>query len=302
MNKDQLNTAAEFLYYKRLLTEVAPTGILSLVADTNDFWATVTRVIPALKEIIMKRAGKLVVRPDSGDPVHILCGYEFEVVDNAHINYMPDCEAIYCSDTKKYYTVLDTTTEHSFRFEYELVELQECEVKGLVEVLWGTFGGTTTDKGFKMLDEHVGAIYGDAITLERQAQIGERLMAKGFVPQVVLGVGSYSFQFVTRDTHGSAMKATNVTKCKEKVQTSDGVSGYYGVYDQPIFKDPKTDAKKKSAKGLLRVEREEGELVQYDMQTRGQETQGELQLVFKDGELLVNQSLEDIRHVVASQL
>ena len=117
-------------------------------------------------------------------------------------------------------------------------------------------------------------------------------MAKGFAPQVVLGVGSFSFQHVTRDTHGSAMKATNVTK-----QVSDSVVSSF--YDQAIFKDPKTDVKKKSAKGLLRVEREDGELVQYDNQTREQEKGGLLETVFKDGVMLRTTTLAEIRAVVA---
>ena len=333
----------EYVYFKHLMENVAPTGILAVVSDTWDFWHTVTKIASDLKEVIMNRDGKLVFRPDSGDPVDILCGtysqvvpeffkeqmtdkWEDEIsdffVDDVDGEMSEDCgEGYSCGDAANRLFTLDgelfqanfsveVTSQKQDRGDrmywvddVSLVNITSKvlspEEKGLVEVLWDTFGGTTTDKGFKMLDEHVGAIYGDAITLERQAQIGERLMAKGFVPQVVLGVGSYSFQFVTRDTHGSAMKATNVTK-QDTAASDLGVDTF--TYDQPIFKDPKTDAKKKSAKGLLRVEREEGELVQYDMQTRGQETQGELQLVFKDGELLVNQSLEDIRHVVASQL
>ena len=111
----------------------------------------------------------------------------------------------------------------------------ECEVKGLIECLWDTFGGTITDKGFKLLDEHIGAIYGDAITLVRQRQILQRLADKGFASKLVLGIGSYSYQHVTRDTHGSAVKATSIVKADERIA---------------IFKDPKTATKKKSAKGL----------------------------------------------------
>ena len=55
-----------------------------------------------------------------------------------------------------------------------------------------------TNKGYKLLDEHIGAIYRDAITLERQKQILQRLMDKGFACKVVLGIGSYSYQYGTR--------------------------------------------------------------------------------------------------------
>lgn len=60
--------------YRRLLTEVYPSGIVSIVSDTWDFWKVMTNTLPQLKDIIMNREGKLVVRPDSGDPVLILCG------------------------------------------------------------------------------------------------------------------------------------------------------------------------------------------------------------------------------------
>lgn len=60
--------------YRRLLTEVYPKGIVSIVSDTWDYWKTLTETIPSLKADIMAREGKFVVRPDSGDPVKILCG------------------------------------------------------------------------------------------------------------------------------------------------------------------------------------------------------------------------------------
>ena len=234
-----------FLDY--LMQNPAQEGILSVVADTWDFWNFVTVMLPAMKDRIMAREGQVVVRPDSGDPVDIICGTNYEFGQG-------------------------TTPEE----------------KGLVECLWDTFSGTMTDKGFKLLDSHIGAIYGDSITLERQEQIIARLMRKGFVPSVVLGVGSYSFQGVTRDTHGSAVKATNVVK--------NGV-------DMPIFKDPKTDRTKKSAKGLLSVHRDNaGELYMLDEQTRAEEAGGLLEQVFFNGKLVKTTTLAEIRARVAEGL
>jgi nicotinamide phosphoribosyltransferase len=323
----------EYEYFKHLMEDVAPTGILAVVSDTWDFWHTVTVIAAQLKDVIMAREGKLVFRPDSGDPADILCGIpsrktsyfgdEFEewkeyVADDLDNQFRDNLEAesphndeteIYTFNgvsysvtyepdlnrhDKQYYYVdnYGSTVSKCIFIEVEMTP----ENKGLIEVLWDEFGGTTTDKGFKVLDSHVGAIYGDAITLKRQDEIAQRLMDKGFAPQVVLGVGSFSFQHVTRDTHGSAMKATSVTK------TSHYPHGISATVDEAIFKDPKTDSKKKSARGLLRVERENGELVQYDNQTREQEQQGELKIIFKNGAYFAEQSLDDIRAVVASQL
>jgi nicotinamide phosphoribosyltransferase len=185
---------------KRLITEVHPTGIVSIVSDTWDFWKTVTETYPSLKEEIMAREGKVVIRPDSSPltPVEIVCGDPF-------------------------------------------AESGTPESKGLIECLWESFGGTTNSKGYKVLDPHIGAIYGDSITLEYAEAILKKLENRGFAStNIVFGIGSYTYQFVTRDTHSFAMKATAVC-----------INGEW----KSIFKDPKTDnSGKKSARGWLRVE------------------------------------------------
>ncbi|NET72668.1 MAG: hypothetical protein F6K62_17585 [Sphaerospermopsis sp. SIO1G2] len=280
MNKNKL--AAEYLYYKHLLTNVTPTGILSLVSDSYDHWSVVQYILPALKDDVMAREGKLVIRPDSGDPVHILCGYRACPTSFTNIGH---ARMVNLVDNHNYEAVRIDGQWYELHGTEIGNKLMECEVKGLIECLWDIFGGTETDKGYKLLDEHIGAIYGDAITLVRQNQIIERLIEKGFVPMVVLGVGSFSFQFVTRDTHGSAVKATNVIKAGE---------------DQAIWKDPKTDPGKKSHKGLMRVERENGELVVYDQQTREQEKQGLLETVYLDGKLVRETTLAEIRERMAA--
>lgn len=237
-NEDEVET------FRRLIEDVYPTGIVSIVSDTWDFWKVITDYSVQLKDKIMARQpnalglNKVVFRPDSGCPVKILCG---------------DPEGA-----------------------------TEAERKGAVECLWDIFGGTETDKGYKMLDEHVGLIYGDSITLERAATILERLAAKGFAStNVVFGVGSYTYQMITRDSFGMAMKATY---------------GEVNGEGRELYKDPATDSGvKKSAKGLLRVEREDGQYVLYDQQTWEQEAQGELRTVFEDGELLINDTFEAIR-------
>lgn len=226
---------AEYLYMKWLLTKVTPTGILSYVTDSFDFWGVVTKILPKLKDLILERDGKLVIRPDSGDPVKIIVG---------------DANA---------------TTEH--------------ERDGLITTLGKIFGTTKTDKGLA-LNQHIGAIYGDSITLERQDQIISGLEAKGLIPEVVYGIGSFTYQYVTRDTHGSAVKATAVG-LKDK--------GFIA-----ICKDPKTDKKKKSAKGFLRVDQVNGEYVLTDNVPYELEG-GELKTVFRNGVLMQETSLAEIR-------
>jgi nicotinamide phosphoribosyltransferase len=133
-----------------------------------------------------------------------------------------------------------------------------------------------------MLDSHIGLIYGDSITLERAEAILRLLESKGFASgNIVFGVGSFTYQYATRDNLGFAMKAT---------------SGVVHGQRRDIFKHPKTDSgTKKSAKGLLRVEKEKVTLVLYDQQTEEQEKQGELECVFLNGELKRVTSLQSIR-------
>jgi nicotinamide phosphoribosyltransferase len=112
--------------------------------------------------------------------------------------------------------------------------------KGVVQCLWDIFGGTTNDKGFKTLDSHIGAIYGDAMNYNRVNTILRRLADKGFAANnVVYGFGSYNYTYVTHDVYGMALKSTAVV-----------VDGEY----RAIWKDPKTDdGIKKSQKGFVVV-------------------------------------------------
>ena len=80
---------------------------------------------------------------------------------------------------------------------------------GSYEFLWNTFGGTFNEKGYKVLDPHIGILYGDSINFKRQKAIYSLLEYKGFAAtNLVLGVGSFSMGMVSRDSLALAMKAT----------------------------------------------------------------------------------------------
>lgn len=280
--------------FKRLITEIYPAGIVSIVSDTWDFWKVITVYSKELKEFIMNRSpdslgsAKVVFRPDSGDPVEILCGTAIKVKELKYDSigtayHIPEGYAAIEVNGKYYQTTNDTINGRADWIEVPCIP----EFKGAVECLWDIFGGTMTDKGYKVLDSHVGLIYGDSITIERSKQIMQRLKDKGFAScNTVLGVGSYTYQHVTRDTFGFAMKAT------------------YGVVNgeaREIYKDPKTDnGVKKSAKGLLRVEKEGDNFVLYDQQTPEQEHCGELKVIYENGFFGQFQTLEEIRARVKS--
>ncbi len=287
----------ELATFQRLITEVYPSGIVSIVSDSWDYWQVITQYAKMLRGLILKRDGKVVFRPDSGDPVKIVAGYrtpdtsfdadKYTAFSEAKLDarlwhaYQDDAEAFQDEDGKWYALDLDEWPNGD-PIPNRGRELTEAEVKGSVECLWEIFGGTVTSTGHKTLDGHVGLIYGDSISLERAQAILERLAAKGFSSaNIVFGIGSYTYQYVTRDTFGTAMKAT---------------WGVVNGVEREICKNPKTDSGvKKSAKGLLRVEREGGKFVLYDQQTTVQEAQGVLQAVFLNGDLMRFESLADVR-------
>jgi nicotinic acid phosphoribosyltransferase len=159
---------------------------------------------------------------------------------------------------------------------------------GSLELLWETFGGTVNDKGYRELNPRVGLIYGDSITLQRAQDILATMDKQGWAStNVVFGVGSYTYQYHTRDTFGIAMKTTWVQVNGEA---------------RAVMKDPITDrGTKKSAQGLLRVEKEGEDFVLYQNQSPEQEAQGALETIFEDSKLLVKPHLRDIRQLLKIQ-
>lgn len=261
----------ELATFKRLITETYPTGIVSIVSDTWDFWNVITNTALLLKDDILARKenalgqAKVVFRPDSGDPVKIICGLISARSDEGIDNLLKKNPDVIEDETGKFYEFAPAFPS------YKGAEVPEHVVKGAVECLYDIFGGDVTDKGYKTLNHRVGLIYGDSITIDRAQTILKRLADKGFsAGNIVFGIGSYAYQYNTRDSLGMAMKAT------------------YGVVlgeGRELFKDPVTDSGvKKSAKGLLRVEKEGNTFVLYDQQENL--VPDALEPVFCDGKLL----------------
>lgn len=232
----------EFETFKRLITEVYPSGIISVVSDTWDLWKVLTDYVPRLKaEILARPNGKLVIRPDSGDPVKIILGD-------------PDAP----NGSPAWY--------------------------GTAELLAAAMG---TDKTGTL--RGVGMIYGDAITPERCEAILQGLIDKGLSPyNMVFGIGSYTYQHVTRDTYGQAIKATN---------TWDDQGNSVAIFKKPVT----DDGGKNSAKGILAVYRTEESTEErpdyflVEEATEEQLNNCAFEVVFSDSQHLIRPTLEQVR-------
>lgn len=283
---------AEYLQMKRLITELYPSGLVARVCDSYDYWNVITNTIPRLKSEILSRTpddlgmAKVVVRPDSGDPVDIICGTAIPVATLTDIERYfrrnPTATNVWFVTTKQgtnqyfYYSNAsngDSTTSANV----------PAEVKGSIVCLWETFGGTINSSGYRNLDSHIGLIYGDSITIKRAKQIVDKLALLGFAStNVVLGIGSYTYQMSSRDTLGMALKAT--------FAVVDGT-------EIDLNKDPKTDdGTKRSAKGRVRVEYLNNDYVLYDQQSTEEEQLGLLRTIYCDSNFSNLESFSAIRN------
>lgn len=304
-------------------------GILSIVGDSFNFWKVLDEYLVTLKDEIMNRhhyvcntasqlfkvgdwflpnidletgkiidyfacaneqsysvdlitndptlervEGKLVIRGDSGDPVKILTGYFGEELEEYKDG----------------------------RILFNGRQISVTEKKGLFEALYDIFGGTVTEKGYITLDPHIGAIYGDGINYDRLKEILERMEEKNFYMNGVMGVGSFTYQYVTRDTFGWAMKATY----GEIIIGTEMIEGNLTpiVVKKEIYKDPITDdGTKKSAKGITAVFKDEnGEYYLKDKATMEEFENCDLITVFENGAVPIYPDLLGIRENVDANI
>lgn len=231
--------------FRRLITEVYPTGIVSIVSDTWDLWKVLTKYVPALKETILNRNGRVIIRPDSGDPVNIICGTTFDSLNAQDV--------------------------------------------GVLGLLAETMGTTNQDQGLPIIN-NMGAVYGDSITPEKANQILGRMVGnlKLSPRNMTFGIGSFTYEYCTRDTFGFAMKATAYrNKAGEVI---------------PIFKKPVTDSGLKfSAKGIPAVYLNSADEYIVQEMSRPEDLDlpyCQLKKVFSNGRLLSNVNFSDIRQRV----
>lgn len=284
--------------YRRLLTAVYPNTSFAAVCDSHDFWNIVTNILPSLRDEIEAHNGFLGVRHDSDEPIHALCGiqrikindygyplgleddmdfqdYIYEFINDCwpkqetkpfevyfHYYQHPDEEHLDGKFFEGVYRIIPIEFEFGDR-GFEVVKLRDTmtwEDKGMVQTLYELFGGYINEKGYKVINPKLKAVYGDSITLPRAKEIYRRLKNNGFAANnVSLGVGSFSMQCLeengvlkpfTRDSFSIAVKATYCTYVNENKEE----------VEIPIFKNPKGCEGKKSLKGLCRVVEDNGNI------------------------------------------
>lgn len=200
----EINLLAEMCFILYLITEIQPAGMMTYVSDTYDYWGVVSRILPVIKDAIMKRDGCFSVRPDSGVPTHIICG--------------------------------DPELRKHARDEIR----NSPEAKGTLRMLMEIFGTSINSKGYAVLPKQIRMIYGDAITPEITKSVCAWCAEnKVSIENLAFGIGAFTYQYVTRDTRGYAIKAT------------DCIHAEFG--ELPIYKQPKTDPGKKSPRGCVAV-------------------------------------------------
>lgn len=298
----------------RLLVDKHPTGILAYVSDTFYYWSVVNEILPVLKDIIISRDGKFVIRPDSSDPFEVLFGtlnsdnvIEVEEIDEDVVkdilltglrNETPhgECgndsyEGIFKCKGKYYqgwisnvewnrydkqYYYIDST--YNIKTSFKEIE-PTYEQTGTFASLVDIFGTTTNRKGYKVLDPHIGVVYGDGMTLSRiqsiYAELDNRQLA---ADNICLAAGAYLLSHVSRDDLGLAIKASNIF-------LKDGTS-------IPVYKDPETDKGKRSPSGLLSVN--EKTLALTPNATVEQEAESALKTVFFN-DMITETTFENIQ-------
>lgn len=158
--------------------------------------------------------------------------------------------------------------------------------RATAKMLQKSFGSVQNRKGFAVLN-HTRIIYGDGINETSIRGILMDLRAHGFsADNIAFGMGGALLQQVNRDTQKMAMKTSAILM----------PDGWRDVYKAPV-----TDPGKTSKKGLLSTyhNRETGEIKTWRMGEAGGDWDDLMRVVWRDGNLVVRDSLALIRERAA---
>ena len=184
--------------------------------------------------------------------------------------------------------------------------------------LWNIFGGTVNSKGYKVLNPHVKAIYGDSITPNRCREIYKILTEAGFaVNNVSLGVGSFSMMAIESFKHIEQKEDGIFVDLNNDSYINDDGIPVYGGYTRDtfgiaikstyaedengnpifIFKQPKEASFKKSHKGCVSVSPDYTSFIdELTFAESCEDVNNALKTVFCNGEFVKKYTLNEVRH------
>jgi nicotinamide phosphoribosyltransferase len=139
------------------------------------------------------------------------------------------------------------------------------------------FGSHLTDKGYKVFDLNIGLLWGDGLNYQKIRDILFAMKSAGWAAQnIIFGMGGGLHTAVNRDTQRNAFKCS--------AQLRDGV--WHDIFKNPL------DSSKKSKTGRFKLIRENNSFRTVPIDSEGEDY---LQTVFKDGELLIDDTFADIK-------
>lgn len=148
----------------------------------------------------------------------------------------------------------------------------------VLSLLDSRFGSSRTANGNYKVLNNVRVIQGDGINEDSIRDILETIVRAGFsATNVAFGMGGALLQQLNRDTQRFAYKCSSVTVDGE---------------ERDVFKDPATDAGKRSKPGRLDLDLRNGEYVTV---RESECYNSAMQTVFEDGRLLVDDTFAAIR-------
>ena len=192
----------------RILVDVYPTGLFAYVADSYDYNRLIAIILPALKELILARDGKFVIRPDSSDPVEIINGttvssvsdeaakevltmsigqtFSFEGNVYVKVKHPPVAEGTFLPFfllvRNGFVSVVDGLSSELKVKAPVVASVHLGSIRSIAEV----FGTTTNSKGFKELPSQIGLVYGDGMSYDRITRIYEGLKSNGYAASNVV--------------------------------------------------------------------------------------------------------------------
>lgn len=266
----------EMINLYRLLVIKYSTGMLAYVSDTFNYYFLINKILPVLKDVILSREGKLIIRPDSSDPEVIVLGHTKtvrEMLDELPVN------SFYRLND---YTYVKTPEgDHQLAKNLDIVDIgQEC--KGTIRALESIFGTTLNSKGYKELPPQIGIVYGDGINYERMGNIYKGLTDRGYaVNCICMAAGAYMLSgSITRDSLSLVVKASQ-TRIGDKLQA--------------VYKDPITDSGKRSPAGFLKVSGIMDKILCIPNVSEKCEEEGMLKVIFENGKFYNQVTYDELR-------